>query len=102
MRRPPRDAALSTRRVGRRALVLGALQLGVAGVLGARMHRLQVDEADQYRLLAEENRINMRLLPPRAARSSTGTAGSSPATARTTASSSCARSRATWTRCSPA
>ncbi len=64
MRRPPRDTALSARRVGRRALMLGALQLGVAGLLGARMRRLQVDEADQYRLLAEENRINMRLLPP--------------------------------------
>ena len=64
MRRSPRGTAPSTRRVGRRALILGALQLGAAGVLGARMHRLQVDEADQYRLLAEENRINMRLLPP--------------------------------------
>ena len=64
MKRSPRDAALSARRIGRRGLVLGALQLGVAGVLAARMHRLQVEEADQFRLLAEENRINMRLLPP--------------------------------------
>ena len=64
MTRPPRVGAPASRRIGRRTLVLGALQLGVAGVLGARMHRLQVDEADQYRLLAEENRINMRLLPP--------------------------------------
>lgn len=64
MRRPPQETALSSRRVSRRALVLGGLQLGVAGVLAARMHQLQVEEADQYRLLAEENRINMRLLPP--------------------------------------
>ncbi len=40
------------------------MQLGVAGLLAARMRQLQVEEADQYRLLAEENRINLRLLPP--------------------------------------
>ena len=64
MSRSPHETALSHRRIGRRALILGGVQLGVAGVLAARMHRLQVEEADQYRLLAEENRINMRLLPP--------------------------------------
>ena len=25
---------------------------------------MQVDQADEYRLLAEENRINIRLIPP--------------------------------------
>lgn len=35
-----------------------------AGVLGLRMRHLQVNQADQFRLLAEENRINIRLLPP--------------------------------------
>ena len=33
-------------------------------VLGARMRYMQVDQADRYRLLAEENRINIRLIPP--------------------------------------
>ena len=28
------------------------------------MRYLQVDQADQFRLLAEENRINIRLIPP--------------------------------------
>ena len=32
--------------------------------LGARMRYLQVDQADEFRLLAEENRINIRLIPP--------------------------------------
>ena len=30
-----------------------------------RMRHLQVDQADQFRLLAEENRINIRLIPPK-------------------------------------
>ena len=64
MKRSPRDAALSARLVSRRGLVLGGAQLAVVGVLAARMRQLQVEEADQFRLLAEENRINLRLLPP--------------------------------------
>ncbi len=44
--------------------MLGGAQLGLAGALAARMRYLQVDEADKYRLLADENRINIRLLPP--------------------------------------
>ena len=44
-------------------LVFG-LQLGVAGVLGLRLRFLQVDEAESYRLLAEDNRINARLVRP--------------------------------------
>ncbi len=64
MRRPPRETEDSARRVSRRALVLGAAQMGFAGVLGLRMRQIQIDEAETFRLLAEENRINMRLLPP--------------------------------------
>jgi len=51
-------------RLGRRAFLLGSAQLGLAGVLGWRMHQLGVKQGDQYRLLAEENRINIRLQPP--------------------------------------
>ena len=51
-------------RMTRRAILLGSAQLGLMGVLGWRMKQLQVDQADEFRLLAEENRINMRLLPP--------------------------------------
>ena len=62
MRRPPRETDDSARRVSRRALVLGAAQLGFAGVLALRMRQIQIEEAETFRLLAEENRINMRLL----------------------------------------
>ena len=64
MKRTNRDTETSAGRVTRRSLVLGGVQLGVAGVLGWRMHQMQVEQADQFRLLAEENRINMRLLAP--------------------------------------
>lgn len=52
----------------RRALLLGTAQLGLFGALMARLYYLQVMESDKYTLLAEENRINMRLLPPRRGR----------------------------------
>jgi penicillin-binding protein 2 len=52
----------------RRALLLGTAQLGLFGALAARLYYLQVMESDKYTLLAEENRINMRLLPPRRGR----------------------------------
>lgn len=64
MRRTPRDTEESARRVSRRGLMLGGLQVGVMGVLALRMRYMQVEQADEFRLLAEENRVNLRLLPP--------------------------------------
>ncbi len=53
-----------SRSLTRRALILGGLQLGLFGVLGARLYQLQVVQKDRFTLLAEENRVNMRLLAP--------------------------------------
>ena len=64
MRRPPREIEQSHRRTTRRALIVGGLQLAFAGALGLRMRYMQVDQADTFRLLAEENRVNIRLIPP--------------------------------------
>ncbi|MDP4034292.1 MAG: penicillin-binding protein 2 [Pseudorhodobacter sp.] len=64
MRRDARDAEASARKINRRALFLGGSMAAMVAVLGARMRYLQVDQADQYRLLAEENRISIRLIPP--------------------------------------
>ena len=66
MRRTPRDIDQNAKKVNRRALILGAGMAGTVALLGARMRYLQIDQADQFRLLAEENRINIRLLPPHA------------------------------------
>lgn len=61
---PTRTSKVRQRRITRRGLLWMGVQLGVVGVLGWRMRQLQVDQSDQYRLLAEENRINIRLLAP--------------------------------------
>ncbi len=49
---------------GRRAALLAGGKLTLAAVLMGRMYYLQVLESDQYQMLAEENRISMRLLAP--------------------------------------
>ncbi|MEL7261924.1 MAG: penicillin-binding protein 2 [Pseudomonadota bacterium] len=64
MKRPRVDTEASHRLISRRAALLGGVQLAFIGALGVRMQYLQVDQADQFRLLAEENRINIRLIPP--------------------------------------
>ncbi|MGH1464298.1 MAG: penicillin-binding protein 2 [Cognatishimia sp.] len=64
MRRPPVDTAARQSKLTRRGLLLGGAQLAFMGGLGLRMRYLQVDQADEFRLLAEENRINIRLIPP--------------------------------------
>ncbi|MBC7674732.1 MAG: penicillin-binding protein 2 [Rhodoferax sp.] len=64
MRRSPKDLDESARKITKRALMLGGGMAAMVAVLGARMRYMQVDQADQFRLLAEENRINIRLIPP--------------------------------------
>lgn len=51
-------------RTTRRGLFVLGGQLVMAGVLGWRMRQLQIQQSDQFLLLAEENRINIRLIPP--------------------------------------
>ena len=64
MRRTPRDIEGTAKNVTRRALFMGGCMAAMVAVLGGRMRYLGVEQADQFRLLAEENRINIRLIPP--------------------------------------
>jgi penicillin-binding protein 2 len=48
----------------RRAAILAGAQASVLAALTARMYQLQIVEADRYLVLADENRINLRLLTP--------------------------------------
>ncbi|WP_166037913.1 penicillin-binding protein 2 [Sphingosinicella sp. YJ22] len=49
----------------RRSLVFGALQGGVGVLLAGRMGYIAIAENERSQVLAEENRIQMRLIPPR-------------------------------------
>lgn len=48
----------------RRALLVGAAELGIFGVLVARMGQLQILERDRFTSLAEENRVALQLIAP--------------------------------------
>lgn len=56
------------RSFSRRAAVLGAGQALLFGMLASRVYYLQVVESEKYRVQADENRISLRLIPPRRGR----------------------------------
>ncbi len=53
-----------SRLLSRRALVLGGLKLAGLSALVGRLYYLQVIESARYTMLAEENRISLRLIAP--------------------------------------
>ncbi len=48
----------------RRAVMVGMLQGGLMGMLGLRLAWLQIAQGQKYRMLAENNRISIKLLQP--------------------------------------
>ncbi len=48
----------------RRSILLAGGKLALVSALAGRMYYLQVVESEKYRTLADDNRINLRLLPP--------------------------------------
>ena len=64
MRRPVRDTEDSARRINRRALFMGGCMAATMAVLAGRMRYLGIDQSDAFSLLAEQNRVNIQLLPP--------------------------------------
>jgi len=57
--------ASQTYSFSRRALLMGGAQASIALVLAGRMTWLAVFENEHYKLLAESNRVNLTLSPPR-------------------------------------
>ena len=51
-------------RFSRRALLVGAGQAGLFGLLGWRLHQLQILDSSEYRLLSDENRMTVQLVAP--------------------------------------
>lgn len=64
MKRTAKEIEDSARQIGRRSVIVGGLFGGTAAVLAGRMRYLQVERADDFRLLAEDNRISIRVIPP--------------------------------------
>ncbi|VDC28359.1 penicillin-binding protein 2 [Pseudogemmobacter humi] len=64
MRRTQKDTEDSARTITRRGLMMGGAMTAMVAALGVRMRYLQVDQAEEFKLLAEENRVNIRLIPP--------------------------------------
>ncbi len=52
----------------RRALLLAGVQGALAAALAGRLYQLQVLQADRYGMLADQNRIGLRLIAPRRGR----------------------------------
>ncbi|ODU21174.1 MAG: penicillin-binding protein 2 [Sphingomonas sp. SCN 67-18] len=49
----------------RRAMILSGAQIGLGALLAGRMGWLSIAQNERYRLLAESNRVNLTLIPPR-------------------------------------
>ena len=64
MKKSTREIVDSTRSITRRGLMLGAIQAAVVATLGWRLKTMQLDRADEFRLLSDGNSIKLRLLPP--------------------------------------
>ncbi len=64
MKRSQKEIEEAARKVNRRSVIMGGTMLATGAVLAGRMRYLQVERASDFRLLAEENRINIQLLPP--------------------------------------
>jgi len=60
MRRETQRTSVYTRR----ALLMMGTQVGVLGLLGAKLWQVQVVEGERYSTMAEENRISARLMAP--------------------------------------
>ena len=63
-----KDEATRERLFTRRALILGGTQAALVSALVGRIYYLQVVESRRFHMLAEENRVSMRLLPPQRGR----------------------------------
>ncbi len=52
------------RRVHRRIVLAGFLKASAVALLGWNIRKLQIEDSEDYKLLADANRVNLRLIPP--------------------------------------
>jgi penicillin-binding protein 2 len=67
MKRPSNTVTEAQQKLtfSRRSILLGGAQLGIGAILATRMAWISVIENERYSLLAESNRVNLTLVPPR-------------------------------------
>ncbi|MGQ0590525.1 MAG: penicillin-binding protein 2 [Sphingosinicella sp.] len=63
--RPPITESAAANMFSRRAVLIGAGQAGLAALLAGRMGYIAIAQNQRYTDLAESNRVQMRLIPPR-------------------------------------
>ena len=63
--RPPITESAAASMFSRRAVLIGAGQAGLAALLAGRMGYVAIAQNQRYSDLAESNRVQMRLIPPR-------------------------------------
>ena len=51
-------------RVHRRIILTGLLKASAVALLGWNIRKLQIEDSEDYKLLADANRVNLRLIPP--------------------------------------
>ena len=51
------------RRVHRRVILAGILKASAVALLGWNIRKLQIEDSEDYKLLADKNRVNLRLIP---------------------------------------
>ena len=64
MKKSQREIMDSSRQITRRGLLLAGIQIGTVTTLALKMRSMQLDHAEEYRMLADGNSIKIRLLPP--------------------------------------
>ncbi|WP_022707156.1 penicillin-binding protein 2 [Paracoccus zeaxanthinifaciens] len=64
MKKSQREIMDSSRQITRRGLMLAGVQVATVTTLALKMRSMQLDHAEEYRMLADGNSIKMRLLPP--------------------------------------
>ena len=52
------------KRVHRRIVLAGLLKASAVALLGWNIRKLQIEDSEDYKLLADANRVNLRLIPP--------------------------------------
>jgi len=62
---PPVTESAQAQTFSRRAFLVSAGQVGVAAMLAGRMGYIAIAQNARYTEMAEENRVQMRLIPPR-------------------------------------